>query len=182
MAFAGGGLNSPSARDTAPGPRFFVFAVLSILLMYFDQRDGWSQRIRYVLQGAAYPVQVAVGSPRLLWNSTIDLFSTRATLRREKGHDIAAACGLPAPRASSTPIALSLARAWSRERGLGEGAWRTDIVRRARSSQFDVSRASHDLGWKARVSVEDGMRSLAEWVTSKGGAKAIATTARALAS
>jgi rod shape-determining protein MreC len=83
MAFAGGGLNSPSARDTAPGPRFFVFAVLSILLMYFDQRDGWSQRIRYVLQGAAYPVQVAVGSPRLLWNSTIDLFSTRATLRRE---------------------------------------------------------------------------------------------------
>ncbi len=83
MAFAGGGLNSPSARDTAPGPRFFVFAVLSILLMYFDQRDGWSQRIRYVLQGAAYPVQVAVGSPRLLWNSTVDLFSTRATLRRE---------------------------------------------------------------------------------------------------
>jgi hypothetical protein len=84
MAFAGGGLNSPSARDTAPGPRFFLFAVLSVLLMYFDQRDGWSQRIRYVLQAAAYPVQVAVGSPRLLWNATTDLFSTRASLREEK--------------------------------------------------------------------------------------------------
>lgn len=83
MAFAGGGLNSPSARDTAPGPRFFVFAVLSILLMYFDQRDGWSQRIRYVLQGAAYPVQVAVNSPRMLWNAIADLFSTRASLRAE---------------------------------------------------------------------------------------------------
>lgn len=83
MAFAGGGLNSPSARDTAPGPRFFVFAVLSIVLMYFDQRDGWSQRIRYVLQAAAYPIQVAVGSPRLLWNATADLFSTRATLREQ---------------------------------------------------------------------------------------------------
>jgi rod shape-determining protein MreC len=83
MAFAGGGLNSPSARDSAPGPRFFVFAVLSILLMYFDQRDGWSQRIRYVLQAVAYPVQVAVGSPRMLWNATTDLFSTRASLRRE---------------------------------------------------------------------------------------------------
>jgi len=83
MAFAGGGLNSPSARDTAPGPRFFVFAVLSVLLMYFDQRDGWSQRIRYVLQAAAYPVQVAVGSPRLLWNATTELFRTRASLREE---------------------------------------------------------------------------------------------------
>lgn len=83
MAFAGGGLNSPSARDTAPGPRFFVFAVLSILLMYFDQRDGWSQRIRYVLQAAAYPVQVAVGSPRMLWIAATDLFRTRASLREE---------------------------------------------------------------------------------------------------
>ena len=27
MAFAGGGLNRPSARDSAPGPRFFLFAV-----------------------------------------------------------------------------------------------------------------------------------------------------------
>jgi rod shape-determining protein MreC len=83
MAFAGGGLNSPSARDSAPGPRFFVFAVISLVLMYFDQRDGWSERIRYVLQAAAYPVQVAVGSPRMLWTATRDLFQTRASLREE---------------------------------------------------------------------------------------------------
>jgi rod shape-determining protein MreC len=83
MAFAGGGLNSPSARDTAPGPRFFVFAVLSVLLMYFDQRDGWSQNIRYVLQAAAYPIQVVVGAPRLLWSTTAELFRTRGTLREE---------------------------------------------------------------------------------------------------
>jgi rod shape-determining protein MreC len=83
MAFAGGGLNSPSARDTAPGPRFFVFAVLSIVLMYFDQRDGWSQRVRYVLQAAAYPIQVAVGSPRSLWSATTDLFRTRGSLQKE---------------------------------------------------------------------------------------------------
>ena len=83
MAFAGGGLNSPSARDSAPGPRFFVFAVLSVVLMYFDQRDGWSEHIRYVLQAGAYPVQVAVGSPRMLWTATRDLFQTRASLRKE---------------------------------------------------------------------------------------------------
>lgn len=83
MAFAGGGLNSSSARDSAPGPRFFVFAVLSVVLMYFDQRDGWSERIRYVLQAGAYPVQVAVGSPRMLWTALSDLFQTRASLRAE---------------------------------------------------------------------------------------------------
>jgi rod shape-determining protein MreC len=83
MAFAGGGLNRPSSRDSAPGPRFFFFAVLSIVLMYFDQRDGWSERIRFVLQAAAYPVQVAVGSPGKLWDATRDLFQTRAALRAE---------------------------------------------------------------------------------------------------
>lgn len=83
MAFAGGGLNQPSARDSAPGPRFFVFALLSLTLMYFDQRDGWGDRIRYALQAAAYPIQVVIGSPRMLWRSASDLFETRATLRAE---------------------------------------------------------------------------------------------------
>ena len=83
MAFAGGGLNRPSSRDSAPGPRFFFFAVLSIVLMYFDQRDGWSERIRYALQAAAYPVQVAVGSPGKLWDATSNLFQTRDALRAE---------------------------------------------------------------------------------------------------
>ncbi|MEO6078270.1 MAG: rod shape-determining protein MreC [Steroidobacteraceae bacterium] len=83
MAFAGGGLNRPSSRDSAPGPRFFFFAVLSIVLMYFDQRDGWSERIRYVLTVVAYPIQVVIGSPGMLWSATSDLFETRASLRAE---------------------------------------------------------------------------------------------------
>jgi rod shape-determining protein MreC len=82
VAYAGG-LNSPAGRDSAPGPRFFVFAVLSVVLMYFDQRDGWGERIRYVLQAAAYPIQVAVGSPRQLWVATRDLFESRDSLRAE---------------------------------------------------------------------------------------------------
>ena len=83
MAFAGGGLNRPSSRDSAPGPRFFVFAAISIVLMYFDQRDGWGERIRYGLQAVAYPIQLAIGSPRMLWSATSDLFETRASLRAE---------------------------------------------------------------------------------------------------
>ena len=83
MAFAGGGLNRLSTRDPAPGPRFFLFAVLSIVLMYYDQRDGWSARIRYGLQAAVYPLQVAVGSPGKLWQATTGFFESRDTLRAE---------------------------------------------------------------------------------------------------
>src|SRR6187549_101993 len=82
MAYAGG-LNSPSGRDSAPGPRFFFFAALSIVLMYFDQRDGWTERIRYTLTAVAYPIQVVIGSPGKLWSATADLFQTRASLRAE---------------------------------------------------------------------------------------------------
>jgi rod shape-determining protein MreC len=83
VAFAGGGLNSASARDTAPGPRFVIFAALSVVLIYFDQRDGWGERIRYTLQAAAYPIQVAIGSPRMLWSATADMLETRNSLRAE---------------------------------------------------------------------------------------------------
>jgi rod shape-determining protein MreC len=83
MAFAGGGLNRASTRDSSPGPRFFVLAMLSVVLMYFDQRDGWSERIRYALTAVAYPIQVIIGSPGKLWSATTDMFETRASLRAE---------------------------------------------------------------------------------------------------
>ncbi|HTQ35738.1 MAG TPA: rod shape-determining protein MreC [Steroidobacteraceae bacterium] len=83
MAFAGGGLNSPSARENAPGGRFFFCALLSLLLMYFDQRDGWGQHLRYALQAVAYPIQVAVGSPGRLAGAAAEMFRTRASLRTE---------------------------------------------------------------------------------------------------
>ncbi len=83
MAFASGGLNRASTRDSAPGPRFFFFAAVSVVLMYFDQRDGWSERIRYGLSAVAYPIQVVIGSPGKLWYATADLFETRAGLRAE---------------------------------------------------------------------------------------------------
>lgn len=83
MAFAGGGLNRPSARDSAPGPRFFICAVISVVLMYFDQKDSWGERIRYSLQAAAYPIQVAIGLPGRLWHDANDLFQTRESLLAE---------------------------------------------------------------------------------------------------
>lgn len=83
MAFAGGGLNRLSTRDSAPGPRFFFFAVLAVVLMYYDQKDGWSTHIRYGLQAAAYPVQLVVGWPRTLWRATSEFFTSRDTLQAQ---------------------------------------------------------------------------------------------------
>jgi rod shape-determining protein MreC len=83
VAFAGGGLNQPSARELAPGPKFFLCVLVCLVLMYFDQKDGWGDRIRYGLQAAAYPIQVTIGSPRLMWNAASEFFRSRASLREE---------------------------------------------------------------------------------------------------
>jgi hypothetical protein len=58
------------------------------------------------------------------------------------------------------------------------GPWPTDIARRTLACQLDVSRATRDLGWSARVTVEDGMAALADWVAAEGGASALAARVR----
>jgi rod shape-determining protein MreC len=68
-------------RGPSPGLRFTVYALLSLTLMNLDQRQHWSQRIRYGLEAAAYPVQVAVNSPLAAWHWLTDSFSTRGMLR-----------------------------------------------------------------------------------------------------
>ena len=44
-------------RGPSPGLRFTVYAILSLVLMYLDQRARWSERLRYGLEAAAYPVR-----------------------------------------------------------------------------------------------------------------------------
>jgi len=68
-------------RGPSPGLRFTVYAILSLVLMYLDQRARWSERIRYGLEAAAYPVQVAVNSPAATWAWLTDSFATRHALR-----------------------------------------------------------------------------------------------------
>ena len=70
-------------RGPSPGLRFTVYALLSLTLMYLDQRARWSERLRYGLQAAAYPVQVAVNSPAAAWHYLTDSFSTRNTLQAQ---------------------------------------------------------------------------------------------------
>jgi len=60
-----------------------VFALLSLICLYYDQRDGWLGSVRYALQGAAYPLQWLVNAPFAGWQGLRSSLSTRDDLRRE---------------------------------------------------------------------------------------------------
>jgi rod shape-determining protein MreC len=82
-AFATGATRSLPQRGPAPGLRFFIYAVLALTLMVLDQRGGWLERVRYGLQAAAYPLQLAMNSPSAAWNWTSRIFEARAALQAE---------------------------------------------------------------------------------------------------
>jgi rod shape-determining protein MreC len=70
-------------RGPSPGLRFTVYAILAVVLMYYDQHGHWEQRLRYALEAAAYPVQVVVNSPSAAWGAVTQTFRDRAALRTE---------------------------------------------------------------------------------------------------
>lgn len=80
MAFATG---RPQVRGPSLGFRFTVYAALSIVVMFLDQRHGWMEQVRYGLQAAAYPIQLAVSSPSSGWHWMRESFETREALRAE---------------------------------------------------------------------------------------------------
>jgi rod shape-determining protein MreC len=51
--------------------------------MYYDQHGQWEQHLRFALQAAAYPVQVAVNSPSAAWRTLTARFEGQADLRTE---------------------------------------------------------------------------------------------------
>jgi rod shape-determining protein MreC len=70
-------------RGPSPGLRFTVYAVLAVVLMYYDQHGHWEQRLRYALEATAYPVQVVVNSPSAAWRALTENFQSRELLRAE---------------------------------------------------------------------------------------------------
>jgi rod shape-determining protein MreC len=81
-AFGTGGSRSVS-RGPSPGFRFTLYAILSFVVMFFDQRLGWMGHAHFILQTAAYPVQLAVGSPSAAWDWMQQNFESREALRAE---------------------------------------------------------------------------------------------------
>jgi rod shape-determining protein MreC len=57
--------------------------LLSVVLMFYDQRGGWLDTARYGLQAAIYPLQLAVNSPSAAWRWLKESFATRESLQNE---------------------------------------------------------------------------------------------------
>jgi rod shape-determining protein MreC len=72
-----------TGHGSAPGFRFTLYAVLSIVVMVLDQRGGWLNEVRFLLQAAAYPLQLAVSSPSAAWSWIREGMQTRDALRAE---------------------------------------------------------------------------------------------------
>jgi rod shape-determining protein MreC len=80
---------TPGSRSQVRGPsqgfRFTLYATLSFVVMFLDQRHGWLEQARFVLQAAAYPIQLAVNSPASAWKWLQETFESRDALRAENG-------------------------------------------------------------------------------------------------
>jgi rod shape-determining protein MreC len=83
MAFGVSANRSLPGRGPSAGFRFAMYAILSVVLMFLDQRGGWLDQVRYVLQATAYPIQLAVSSPSQAWRWMRDAVQTRDALRAE---------------------------------------------------------------------------------------------------
>lgn len=70
-------------RGAPPGLRFLGYALLALALMYFDQRGGLLDRMRFGLEAAAYPLRIALQSPAAAWRWTREVFESRAALQEE---------------------------------------------------------------------------------------------------
>jgi len=81
--FGSGGSRSLGGRGPSFGFRFFCYALLSVVLMFYDKRGGWLDTARYGLQAAIYPLQLAVNSPSAAWRWLEESFTTREKLQAE---------------------------------------------------------------------------------------------------
>ena len=84
MAFGVANSSLPG-RGPTPGLRFVLYAILAITLMFLDRREGWMEQVRYGLQAATYPLQLAVSSPSTAWSWVRESVRTRDALRGENG-------------------------------------------------------------------------------------------------
>ena len=81
--FGSGASRSFGGRGPSFGFRFFCYALLSVVLMFYDQKGGWLDTARYGLQAAIYPLQLAVNSPTAAWRWLKESFATRESLQKE---------------------------------------------------------------------------------------------------
>ena len=77
--------SSSPGRIPALGLRLLGLIVISILLMYFDNRDNHLDTVRKAVGAAVYPVRVVVDAPVRLWNWLGESTTSRSELQLELG-------------------------------------------------------------------------------------------------
>jgi rod shape-determining protein MreC len=82
-AFGTGAGRPLGGRGGSAGFRFTLYALLSVIVMYLDQRQHYLEQARYALQAAAYPLQLAVNSPPAAWRWLKESLQTREALEAE---------------------------------------------------------------------------------------------------
>jgi rod shape-determining protein MreC len=75
--------NSNPGRIPALGARFLGLAFISILLMYFDNRDNHLDAVRKSIGAAVYPVRVIVDAPARIWNWIAETTTSRSDMELE---------------------------------------------------------------------------------------------------
>ena len=81
--FGTSGSRIGGGRGPSFGFRFFCYAVVSVVLMFYDRRGGFLDTARYGLQAAIYPLQLAVNSPSAAWSWLEENFATREKLQAQ---------------------------------------------------------------------------------------------------
>ncbi|MEO8017272.1 MAG: rod shape-determining protein MreC [Pseudomonadota bacterium] len=81
--FGSGGSRIGGGRGPSFGFRFFCYAVVSVVLMFYDRKGGFLDTARYGLQAAIYPLQLAVNSPSAAWRWIAESFATREKLQAQ---------------------------------------------------------------------------------------------------
>jgi rod shape-determining protein MreC len=79
--FGTGSSRIGGGRGPSFGFRFFGYAVISVVLMFYDRKGGFLDTARYGLQAAIYPLQLAVNSPSAAWNWLEESFAAREKLQ-----------------------------------------------------------------------------------------------------
>jgi rod shape-determining protein MreC len=79
--FGSGSSRSFGGRGPSFGFRFFCYAVISVVLMFYDRKGGWLDTARYGLQAVVYPLQLAVNSPSAAWQWMKESFAAREALQ-----------------------------------------------------------------------------------------------------
>ena len=82
-AFGTGASRQLQGRGGSPGFRFTLYALLSMVVMFLDERSHWLESSRYVLQATAYPIQLAVSSPSAAWAWLQQTLATKDALQSE---------------------------------------------------------------------------------------------------